>query len=110
MRESQEMGERLRDSEAECAALREEKSGLRVAVSTLEAEVKEVSVSNLTEILYVPRSRVRGLVFYHRDFRLCISRHTPTQIWMLTKLNLAHRIEEYTVDNLKHWLGSSFHI
>lgn len=44
MRESQEMKGRLRDSETECASLREEKSRLGAAVSMLEAEVKEVSV------------------------------------------------------------------
>ena len=52
----------------------------------------------ICDLLYVRRSRVRGFVCYHRDFRLCISRrHTQTQVLMLTKLNLAHEIGEHTV-------------
>ena len=34
---------------------------------------------------------------YHRDFRLCMSRHRQTEISMLTKLNLTHGIGEHTV-------------
>ena len=52
-----------------------------------------------THILYVTQSHVRGLVLLSLRFELCMSQHTQMEISMLTKLNLAHRIEEHPVQN-----------
>ena len=46
---------------------------------------------------------VREVLFrYLRDFHFCMSRHTQTEISMLTKLNLAHGVAEHTVGLYRH--------